>query len=202
MSEQPEGAAPQPPFTSPSRIVRIAARLTGESVETLTGKDRRAEIVRLRAAITIVCRRYWEREGRKGVSRWSYPAIGRALGGRDHSTIINVADKWPIYTRYQPWLAELADLIEDESKLPDPAPIMIDLGLRPKMTKVEVMAYARQVKVDRQRAAIPMRRVKPKNDFSPGEGEQPDRSHTAATHMAKASKAFLNRLLEARESKA
>jgi len=196
MTDQPETP---PPFVSPSRIVRIAARLTGESVETLTGKDRRGQIVRIRAAVAIVCRRYWEREGRKGVSRWSYPAIGRALGGRDHSTIMNVAGKWPIYTRQQPWLAELADLIEDECAVPDPRPIMVNFELPKKMNKREVMAHARTVKVEHQRAEMPVRHVKPRNNFTPGEGEHPDRGHTAATGMAKGSKAFLAKLLEAQE---
>lgn len=29
---------------------------------------------------------------------WTYPRIGRALGNRDHSTIINLVEKWPRYS--------------------------------------------------------------------------------------------------------
>lgn len=60
-------------------IVRAVARAAGVSASDIRGQRRTRDLVRLRWAVAWLARA-------RGVS---YPQIGRALGGRDHTTIIH-----------------------------------------------------------------------------------------------------------------
>lgn len=62
-------------------IVTLASRLSNVDRQTIVGQDRDKHLVQIRGAISLVAR--------EQTPVYSYPHIGRSLGGRDHSTIIN-----------------------------------------------------------------------------------------------------------------
>jgi chromosomal replication initiation ATPase DnaA len=61
-------------------IVEAAAKATGVTVRELRGFDRHRPLVERRRFAAVKLR----------LEGYSYPAIGRALGGRDHSTIMSL----------------------------------------------------------------------------------------------------------------
>lgn len=69
-------------------IIRKVAVIFGVSAARIKGDERHAVLVDARAAVVFLLKR-------RG---WSFPQIGKALGGRDHSTIINIWQKRDIYT--------------------------------------------------------------------------------------------------------
>lgn len=73
----PEVVKPAPPF-SIAGVVDAASLVTGVSVDDLCSPSRFSKLVRIRAAIYYITRPYY-----------SFPHIGRFVGGRDHSTVIN-----------------------------------------------------------------------------------------------------------------
>lgn len=75
-------ADPVPFALRKGALLREAARLWFLSVEDITGPRQYREFVLARAAITMILR--------EGPTPMSYPQIGALLGGRDHSTIINL----------------------------------------------------------------------------------------------------------------
>lgn len=82
-------------FDPPRRAIDIVGHVAsafGLDAEDITGKDRGAHLVDARSVVAKLLR---ERNH-------SYPQIGVVLGGRDHSTIINLIDKFDIYERRNP----------------------------------------------------------------------------------------------------
>lgn len=74
---EPAEVKPTPPF-SIMGVILAASKVTSVSVLDLCGPRKFAKLVRIRAAIYYVARPYY-----------SFPHIGRIVGGRDHSTVIN-----------------------------------------------------------------------------------------------------------------
>ena len=74
------------------RVLSDVARDFGIGLEELLGRGRRPHIV---AARSVVARSLRDR----GLS---YPRIGEILGGRDHSTAINLIDRFDVYARLNP----------------------------------------------------------------------------------------------------
>lgn len=68
------------------RIMRRACRLFGVSKDGLKSSSRVRELVLARMLYA-----YWM----KRIAKSSFPEIGRALGGRDHTTALNLVRKWP-----------------------------------------------------------------------------------------------------------
>ena len=58
----------------------------------ITGKHRNGPVVDARRVVAKILRE-------RG---WSYPMIGRAIGGRDHSTIINLLKNWDYHWKRNP----------------------------------------------------------------------------------------------------
>lgn len=95
-------------------IMALASRLTGVSAKDMVSARRDSEFIKARAAVIFTSRQ-------RG---FSFPAIGRALGGRDHSTIIHAYSHCDVYCRRWPdfgvLIAQLTSAIaEAESRLPD-----------------------------------------------------------------------------------
>lgn len=74
-----------------SQVIAATAWVTGISVEDIRGKSRFKRICRARQAAMFIAR-----EAGNGFS-----AIGRAFGGKDHSTVIHACEKVPIYEMYE-----------------------------------------------------------------------------------------------------
>jgi len=71
--------APCAPITV-ARCIKIVGSRYGIWDHILLADDRRSECVRARWVLFYVVR---------VVKKWSYPEIGRRLGDRDHSTVLN-----------------------------------------------------------------------------------------------------------------
>lgn len=86
-------------------IIEVASHALGETPETLTGQSRGDRTVSLHRHIAMAAAR---RLGH------SYPAIGRAFGDRDHTTVIPAVRK----VEATPELAERARIIAEEATMP------------------------------------------------------------------------------------
>ena len=90
------GLKPWPKWYIPPARCFIASDLIASVAEAfrmtpadITGDGREQRFVHARAVVVRIMRD-------RG---WSFPRIGRVLGGRDHSTTINAASKFDIYAR-------------------------------------------------------------------------------------------------------
>ena len=63
-----------------NRCIGVVSARYGIFEHLLLQDDRRTEVVRARWILFYVV---------KTVKKWSYPEIGRRIGGRDHSTVLN-----------------------------------------------------------------------------------------------------------------
>jgi chromosomal replication initiator protein len=77
-------AASQPRQITAGQILETSARHFGFSVEDLCGPSRRRPLVMARQIAMYLFR---------DLTDYSYPAIGREFGGRDHTTVIHAYDK-------------------------------------------------------------------------------------------------------------
>lgn len=86
-------------------IVRHAATMAEIGEAAILGRARQQRLVRLRHAVVWVA----QRQAEAGDFVLSLPQIGSALGGRDHSTIINSRDRAAALIERDPefaWLCE------------------------------------------------------------------------------------------------
>ncbi len=77
-------SADQPRRITPQVILQATSETFGFSVEELCGPNRRRPLVTARQVSMYVFRE---------LTDFSYPAIGREFGGRDHSTVMHAVDK-------------------------------------------------------------------------------------------------------------
>lgn len=92
----PPPLPPPPPVPASRRqchpvadhIIRKVAMIFGVTAARIKGDERYAALVDARAAVVFILMR-------RG---WSFNQIGKALGGRDHTTICNIWNKRDIYT--------------------------------------------------------------------------------------------------------
>lgn len=86
-------------------IIAIAADVWGITEKALTGAERTRSLVHARATVALIAKAL--------PTPASYPAIGKALGGRDHSSIMNLCDKAGVYASHYPeFEANLAVLFD------------------------------------------------------------------------------------------
>lgn len=77
-------ASKEPRPVTPGDILDATAKLFGFSVDELRGASRRRPLVTARQVAMYVMRE---------LTDYSYPAIGREFGGRDHTTVIHAVEK-------------------------------------------------------------------------------------------------------------
>ena len=101
-----------------SDLIIIAAKLAGSTPEEIKGQCRAKRLVVLRAGIAIVARE-------SDPIRHSYPLIGQRLGGRDHSSIINLCQNQEYYTAIWPGYAQYVEALRGCAEHGDlePAPL-------------------------------------------------------------------------------
>lgn len=80
-------------------IITLACRMSRISALMITGANRNRSVLLVRYAISAVARE----------NGHSYPQIGKMLGGRDHSTIINGVKQSAIYIEHDPEFASFVD---------------------------------------------------------------------------------------------
>jgi chromosomal replication initiator protein len=96
-------AADQPRQITPQVILDATAEAFGFGVNELCGHNRRRPLVTARQVGMYVMR---------DVTEFSYPAIGRVFGDRDHSTVIHAVDKIQRLMRERPQIYnQVTDLI-------------------------------------------------------------------------------------------
>jgi chromosomal replication initiator protein len=100
----PDWYAPRHRKQLPRELVKAVGMDVGYTYQQMIGRIRTGEIT---AARSVVCSILRER----GLS---YPLIGRFLGGRDHSTIINSAEKFDHYCERYPGTLELFERHRDK----------------------------------------------------------------------------------------
>ncbi|HEV3402542.1 MAG TPA: helix-turn-helix domain-containing protein, partial [Acidimicrobiales bacterium] len=69
---------------TPRTILETTAEMFGMTVDDLIGKSRSRPLVNARQICMYVFRQ---------MTDFSYPAIGREFGGRDHTTVIHAVEK-------------------------------------------------------------------------------------------------------------
>ena len=86
------------------RLAQVAEALTRQLPGSIAGKGRAGPAVRARQAVCWAIRRHYG-------ETWSYPMIGRALGGRDHSTVIHAVRQAEIRRERDSDFAALCDIL-------------------------------------------------------------------------------------------
>lgn len=74
----------EPRQITPRRILEVTSDVFGHPIEELTGKSRSRPLVQARQISMYVFRE---------LTDFSYPAIGRVFGNRDHTTVMHAVDK-------------------------------------------------------------------------------------------------------------
>jgi hypothetical protein len=161
-------------YITMSALIEAAAVVTGVPVEAITARNNTNRIVHIRACIVRIANK--ERLSIPNhISRWTLPRIAKALGYRDHSTVLNLIEKWEAHCRSNPELPEIAEAIERLARNPE--------GVSDIVKEAELP---------------PSHYLKRKNDFRPDEGDESDSGHAFHTRVAKASLKFVKALRAAR----
>ena len=85
-------------------VIDVAAHALGETAAALCGDDLNRRLTRHRAVAMAAAR----------MAGHSYPAVGRAFGGRDHTTVMSACKR----VAAAPELAERARIIAAEATTP------------------------------------------------------------------------------------
>jgi hypothetical protein len=180
--------APGRPVVRLAAIIRLVSAHTGCSIADMQGKSRQRSLVLARHAICLLASEVGH----------SLPRIGRALGGRDHSTIFHGRDTASARASEDPEYAALLDLVRSGSMPeaepePEPAPLTLDdmePQKRPTFTPLPAALVARATR--RLRIAD----TKPRNDFAADEDD--DSGHLFHQGIAAGSRALYDAILRAR----
>lgn len=154
-----------------AQLIAYVAALSGLSAADITGKARFRHIIRARAIVAKVLRD----------NGLSYPQIGRRLGNRDHSTVINAIQLFDDYVKEEPAMAERLRLASE----------YYATGFRPAQIIVPASIMARQTPVIE--LASHKSRQRPRNDFRCRDGE-PDQAHRFHAEIAAANLRFVTAL--------
>jgi len=92
-------------------IIRKASILSGISIEDIRGPSRERYLVEIRSAIVWVARQYCTRPSAR--DRFSYTLIAKALNRLDHTTIINMHQKFQSYAKRNPKFRAFADSLKE-----------------------------------------------------------------------------------------
>lgn len=93
------------------RIVYAVAHVHDMTVEELISNRRSRRFIYARAvAIRLLRDLTWE----NGLPRFSYPQIGRIMGGRDHTTILYAIEHFDEYCATDPEMRDVYETLRDE----------------------------------------------------------------------------------------
>lgn len=90
------------PKTATEILLDKIAEIFSTTVGDLKGKSRTKHLVAARTAFVRIMR----------LRGFSYPAIGRALGGRDHSTLINLDHSYDIRAKHNALIASTVEALK------------------------------------------------------------------------------------------
>lgn len=176
-----------PTYLTMRSLIEAAAIVTGVPVEEITSRVKTDRLVRVRAVIAQVANQERLKAGTRTVSRWTMPRIAKALGYTDHSTVINLLEKWERYCRIDPTLPDKAERIRALA-------MDIAKGIKPGEPEAEPEPEQEPVVVSLY--------TKERNDFRPEEEEEEDGGHRFHQRNATASLKFAEALLAAKKGAA
>lgn len=101
----PKWYKPHSQRLSAASLIRNVAYDFNVSPTDITGLNRSSDLIGARAVIAKILRQRGH----------SYPVIGRVMGGRDHSTIINSCKNFSFYAKRDPRVAEAFHKYSDSS---------------------------------------------------------------------------------------
>ena len=88
-------------------IMYIVSEVMGVTLEEITSKSRRFDIVMARCMICYFTRKH---------TKMTLAEIGASLGGRDHSTVIYQIEQYPLRYEYEEQFRRLAGEVERNIK--------------------------------------------------------------------------------------
>lgn len=97
-AEEQRRIAIMPGLTVGQRLVKQVCAMLEIPEADFRSKSRFFEHVHARAVVAVLCRDRNTEES----SLYSFPVIAKIIGRKDHSTVINLVDKWPTYCRINP----------------------------------------------------------------------------------------------------
>lgn len=192
-----------------SDIARHAAVVFDVPEKQITGRARVRPVVRARQAVCLIARA----TGR------TYPEIGRALNGRDHSTVIHSERLMKHLAARDPALAEKIMRVRIRVATDAPVPIKAKIVVRGR--KDEILArfengddpakIGRALKIKPESVWSSLRDIeriqpfrskcrRPRNDFQPDAGEEADQSHQFHDGIAQGSSALLAAMVAERRA--
>jgi hypothetical protein len=170
-------------------LIEAASIVTGAPTKKILGGGRQRKFVHVRACIARLANE--ERLRHEGSRmRWSLPNIARGLGYTDHTTVINLIDKWDAYCSLDPGLPYVVLSIKQEAEK-IAAGMPIEVEPRCNMEVVEVSPH-RTILVPKQIYK------RARNDFRPDSRDVADDSHKAQAAIRIASAKFAEALNAAR----
>ena len=134
----------RPPSPGDRECIRLVAALLGSSSDAVRGKGRHPELVRARWACMVALRR-------RGLS---YPEIGQAMGGKDHTTVMHACDIAEVrYATDLAWLLAVDEGVRCDAPAPrrrGPKPDMSD----PREACIGLLSLPGRVPPEACRAAL------------------------------------------------
>ena len=97
-AEEQRRIAIMPGLTVGQRLVKQVCAMLDVPEKDFRSKSRLPEHVHARAVVAVLCKDRNTEEN----SLYSFPVIAKIIGRKDHSTVINLVDKWPTYCRINP----------------------------------------------------------------------------------------------------
>lgn len=168
-------------------LIEAAAIVTGVPAEDITSRIKTDRLVRVRAIIAQVANQERLETGTRTVSRWTMPRIAKALGYKDHTTVLNLLEQWERYCRIDPALPEKAERTKAMA-------MDIVRGIKPGEPEGEPEPE--------QEPAVVSLYTKERNDFRPEEEEEEDGGHRFHQRNATASLRFAEALRAAQRGAA
>ena len=175
-----------PPRLTMRSLIEAAAIVTGVPAEEITSRIKTDRLVRVRAIIAQVANQERLKAGTRTVGRWTMPRIAKALGYTDHTTVLNLLEKWERYCRIDPALPEKAERTKAMA-------MDIVRGIKPGEPQPEPEPE------EEQESVVVSIYTKGRNDFRPEEEEEEDGSHRFHQRTARASMRFAQALLAAKK---
>jgi len=132
------------PSPADRECIRLVAATLGSSRESVCGKSRHPDVVRARWACMVALRR-------RGLS---YPEIGKALGGKEHTTVMHAVDLADNrYSDDLAWLLAVDDGVRVGAPKPRRRGIKVDMS-DPREALIGLLSEPGRVPAEACRAAL------------------------------------------------
>lgn len=164
LREHPErGEVQAVPKLSVRGLIAHAARLSGVPIEVIESPSRRRSLVDLRRAVALAGRQVL---GPDGEAVLSFPMIGRAMGGRDHSTVIHYCATGEALAARKPAFAWFSERVFAHGECEPLGPARAPMGALPGHV---VAPFVREDYAEPEPARVMAAPAAPEPEWRPGE---------------------------------